>query len=135
MYADFLKGWDSYNTPNEKMFIAENYPLADNISIDYAILEKAPNVFVLAATFDWNDLGTWGSLYDKLDKDESNNAIVNATVYLENASHNIIRTEGKKLVVIDGLKDYIIVDKENVLFIYPKSKEQDIKKIVGKLNL
>jgi hypothetical protein len=72
---------------------------------------------------------------DKLDKDESNNAIVNATVYLENASHNIIRTEGKKLVVIDGLKDYIIVDKENVLFIYPKSKEQDIKKIVGKLNL
>jgi mannose-1-phosphate guanylyltransferase len=135
MYADFLKGWDSYNTPNEKKFIAENYPLAENISIDYAILEKAPNVFVLAATFDWNDLGTWGSLYDKLDKDESNNAIVNATVYLENATHNIIRTEGKKLVVIDGLKDYIIVDKENVLFIYPKSKEQDIKKIVGKLNL
>ncbi len=135
MYVDFLKGWDSYNTPNEKKFIAENYPLAENISIDYAILEKAPNVFVLAATFDWNDLGTWGSLYDKLDKDESNNAIVNATVYLENATHNIIRTEGKKLVVIDGLKDYIIVDKENVLFIYPKSKEQDIKKIVGKLNL
>jgi mannose-1-phosphate guanylyltransferase len=134
MYADFLKGWDSYNTPNEKKFIAENYPLAENISIDYAILEKAPNVFVLAATFDWNDLGTWGSLYDKLDKDESNNAIVNATVYLENATHNIIRTEGKKLVVIDGLKDYIIVDKENVLLIYPKSKEQDIKKIVGKLN-
>jgi len=89
----------------------------------------------LSATFDWNDLGTWGSLYDKLDKDESNNAIVNATVYLENATHNIIRTEGKKLVVIDGLKDYIIVDKEGVLFIYPKSKEQDIKKIVGKLNL
>lgn len=135
MYEHFLKGYDAYNTPDEKAFIAENYPLAENISIDYAILEKAQNVFVLSATFDWNDLGTWGSLYDKLDKDESNNAIVNATVYLENASHNIIRTEGKKLVVIDGLKDYIIVDKEGVLFIYPKSKEQDIKKIVGKLNL
>ena len=135
MYAHFLKGFDAYNTPDEKAFIAENYPLAENISIDYAILEKAQNVFVLSATFDWNDLGTWGSLYDKLDKDESNNAIVNATVYLENATHNIIRTEGKKLVVIDGLKDYIIVDKEGVLFIYPKSKEQDIKKIVGKLNL
>lgn len=135
MYAHFLKGFEVYNTPDEKDFIAENYPLAENISIDYAILEKAQNVFVLSATFDWNDLGTWGSLYDKLDKDESNNAIVNATVYLENATHNIIRTEGKKLVVIDGLRDYIIVDKENVLFIYPKSKEQDIKKIVGKLNL
>ena len=135
MYEHFLKGYDAYNTPDEKEFIAENYPLAENISIDYAILEKAQNVFVLSATFDWNDLGTWGSLYDKLDKDESNNAIVNATVYLENATHNIIRTEGKKLVVIDGLKDYIIVDKEGVLFIYPKSKEQDIKKIVGKLNL
>lgn len=135
MYAHFLKGFDAYNTPDEKAFIAENYPLAENISIDYAILEKAQNVFVLSATFDWNDLGTWGSLYDKLEKDEANNAIVNATVYLENATHNIIRTEGKKLVVIDGLKDYIIVDKEGVLFIYPKSKEQDIKKIVGKLNL
>jgi len=135
MYEHFLKGFDAYNTPDEKAFIAENYPLAENISIDYAILEKAQNVFVLSATFDWNDLGTWGSLYDKLDKDEANNAIVNATVYLENATHNIIRTEGKKLVVIDGLKDYIIVDKEGVLFIYPKSKEQDIKKIVGKLNL
>lgn len=135
MYAHFLNGYDAYNTSEEKDFIAENYPLAENISIDYAILEKAQNVFVLSATFDWNDLGTWGSLYDKLDKDESNNAIVNATVYLENATHNIIRTEGKKLVVIDGLRDYIIVDKENVLFIYPKSKEQDIKRIVGKLNL
>lgn len=135
MYAHFLNGFDAYNTPDEKAFIAENYPLAENISIDYAILEKAQNVFVLSATFDWNDLGTWGSLYDKLDKDEANNAIVNATVYLENATHNIIRTEGKKLVVIDGLRDYIIVDKENVLFIYPKSKEQDIKKIVGKLSL
>ncbi len=134
MYNHFLSGWDAYNTSSEKSFIEENYPLAENISIDYAILEKAPNVYVLSATFDWNDLGTWGSLYDKLDKDEADNAIVNASVYLENATHNIIRTEGKKLVVIDGLKDYIIVDKENVLLIYPKNKEQDIKKIVGKLN-
>lgn len=133
MYAHFLTGWDAYNTTSEKSFIDENYPLAENISIDYAILEKAPNVFVLSATFDWNDLGTWGSLYDKLDKDEADNAIVNATVYLENATHNIIRTEGKKLVVIDGLKDYIIVDKENVLLIYPKDKEQDIKTIVAKV--
>lgn len=133
MYDHFMQGYDVYNTTNETQFIKENYPLAENISVDYAILEKAHNVFVLPATFDWNDLGTWGSLHEKLDKDENNNAVVNARVLLENASNNIIRAEGKKLVVIDGLDDYIIVDKDDTLLIYPKSKEQDIKKIVGKI--
>ena len=135
MYRHFMKGFDSYNTESEKAFIAENYPLAENVSIDYAIMENAKNVFVLPATFDWNDLGTWGSLHEKLDKDENNNAVVNAKVLLENSSNNIIRSDAKKIIVVDGLHDYIIVDKEGVLFIYPKSKEQDIKKIVGKLNL
>lgn len=129
----FEKGYSVYQTENEKVFIAENYPKAENISIDYAILEKADNVFVLPATFDWNDLGTWGSLDEKLDKDEQGNAVVNADVYLENTSNNIIRTNGKKLVVIDGLKDYIVVDKDDTLLIYPKEKEQDIKQIVAKL--
>ncbi|BCY28252.1 mannose-1-phosphate guanylyltransferase [Flavobacterium okayamense] len=133
MFDHFMKGYDDYNTSKESDFIKENYPLAENISVDYAILEKAQNVFVLPATFDWNDLGTWGSLHEKLDKDENNNAVVNARVLLENASNNIIRAEGKKLVVIDGLDDYIIVDKDDTLLIYPKSKEQEIKTIVSKL--
>ena len=128
-----MNGYEALNTPNEEAFIRDNYPLAQNISVDYAILEKAQNVYVLPATFDWNDLGTWGSLYDKLPKDEQENAVVNASVYLENATNNIIRTEGKKLVVIDGLTDYIIVDKDDVLLIYPKNKEQDIKQIVSKI--
>ncbi|AEW86972.1 mannose-1-phosphate guanylyltransferase [Flavobacterium columnare] len=135
MYKHFMNGYETYNTEKEAAFILDNYPLAQNISVDYAILEKAQNVFVLPATFDWNDLGTWGSLYDKLPKDEQDNAVVNATVYLENANNNIIRTEGKKLVVIDGLKDYIVVDKEDVLLIYPKNKEQDIKTVVANLPL
>lgn len=129
----FLSGYEDYNSENENSFIHSNYALAENISIDYAILEKAPNVYILPATFDWNDLGTWGSLHEKLDKDANNNAVVNATVVLENASNNIIRTDAKKLIVIDGLNDYIIVDKEDVLLIYPKNKEQDIKKIVSKI--
>jgi mannose-1-phosphate guanylyltransferase len=133
MFAHFMNGYETLNTDKEAAFIKDNYPLAQNISVDYAILEKAQNVYVLPATFDWNDLGTWGSLYDKLPKDEQENAVVNATVYLENATNNIIRTEGKKLVVIDGLTDYIIVDKDDVLLIYPKNKEQDIKQIVSKL--
>jgi mannose-1-phosphate guanylyltransferase len=130
----FLSGYNDYNSENEKSFISNNYDLAENISIDYAILEKAQNVYILPATFDWNDLGTWGSLHEKLEKDENNNAVVNATVVLENASNNIIRTDAKKLIVIDGISDYIIVDKEDVLLIYPKSKEQDIKKIVSKIS-
>lgn len=129
----FLEGFEAYNTSNEKQFINKNYANAENISIDYAILEKAKNVYVLPATFDWNDLGTWGSLHEKLGKDEQNNAVVNAKVILENASNNIIRTEGKKVVVIDGLNDYIVVDQGNTLLIYPKNKEQDIKAIVQKI--
>ncbi|OJH13996.1 mannose-1-phosphate guanylyltransferase [Flavobacterium psychrophilum] len=129
----FLQGLESYNTPAEKQFIEENYALAENISIDYAVMETAKNVYVLPATFDWNDLGTWGSLHEKLDKDENNNAVVNAKVLLENSSNNIVRSDADKLIVIDGLHDYIIVDKEGILLIYPKSKEQDIKSIVKKL--
>jgi mannose-1-phosphate guanylyltransferase len=131
MNALFQKGSGSYNTPNEKDFIHQNYQNAENVSIDYAVMEKAANVYVLPATFDWNDLGTWGSLHEKLDKDDNNNTVVNATVILENASNNIIRSDAKKLVVIDGLDDYIIVDNENVLMIYPKSKEQEIKRITA----
>lgn len=128
LYAHFEKGISSYNTPSESEFIKENYPKADNISVDYAIMEKSDNVFVIAAEFDWNDLGTWGSLYDKLDKNEDGNAVVNARTLVEDASGNLIRTKSDKIVVVDGVSDYIIVDKEDVLLIYPKSKEQDIKK-------
>ncbi len=131
MNALFQKGASAYNTADEVEFINENYASAENISIDYAVMEKASNVYVLPATFDWNDLGTWGSLHEKLDKDEQNNAVVNARVILENASNNIIRTDAKKLIIVDGLNDFIIVDKDDVLLIYPKSKEQDIKRITA----
>lgn len=126
----FSKGISDYNTENEQHFINENYGLAEDISIDYAILEPANNVFVRPATFDWSDLGTWGSLHEKLDKDEHLNAVVNAKTILHNATNNIISTKKDKLVIIDGLSDYIIVDKDNALLIYPKSKEQEIKSVV-----
>lgn len=130
LFELFEKGIDLYNTDDERMFILENYPKAENISVDYAIMEGSKNVYVLPAEFDWNDLGTWGSLYDKLDKDESGNAVVNARTLTEDASGNMIRTKNDKIVVVDGLNDYIIVDKDDVLLIFPKSKEQDIKKVL-----
>ncbi|TRX35504.1 mannose-1-phosphate guanylyltransferase [Flavobacterium sp. ZT3R18] len=133
MFALFMEGYEVYNSNKESAFIQENYPKAANISIDYAIMENAKNVYVLPATFDWNDLGTWGSLHEKLPKDDNNNAVVNASVLLQNASNNIIRTAVGKQVVVDGLDDYIIVDKDSILLIYPKSKEQEIKGIVSQL--
>lgn len=129
MYNMFMEGYDSYNTSAERSFIDENYSKSDNISIDYAVMEKASNVYVLPAAFDWNDLGTWGSLHEKLAKDENNNTVVNARVFLENATNNIIRADKGKTVIIDGINNYIIVDKQDVLLIYPKEKEQEIKKI------
>ena len=133
LYALFENGIDVYNTDFEDDFVRDNYGKAENISVDYAIMEKSSNVFVLPATFDWNDLGTWGSLYDKLDKDENDNAVVNAKTLTEDASGNMIRTVDDKVVVVDGLKDFIIVDKKDVLLIFPKKKEQDIKKVLQKV--
>ena len=130
LYELFEKGYSVYNTEFEDDFIKENYEKAENISVDYALMEKSDNVYVIPATFDWNDLGTWGSLYDKLDKDENSNAVVNAKTLLEDANGNMIRSKKDKVVVVDGLKDYIIVDKDEVLLIFPKAKEQDIKKVL-----
>jgi mannose-1-phosphate guanylyltransferase len=130
----FNQGAYFWDTDREQAFINEHYAQAENISIDYAILEKSSSVYVLPATFDWNDLGTWGSLYDKLEKDESNNAIVNAKVYAEESSGNIIRTENGKTVVLKGINNYIVVDQENTLMIIPKVEEQNIKKISESLH-
>ncbi|WP_452221499.1 mannose-1-phosphate guanylyltransferase [Lacinutrix salivirga] len=130
LYALFEKGYDAYNTDFEDDFIRDNYAKAENISVDYAIMEQSKNVYVLPATFDWNDLGTWGSLYDKLEKDENDNAIVNTRILTEDASGNMIKTKNNKIVVVDGLENYIIVDQDEVLLIFPKDKEQDIKKVL-----
>lgn len=133
LYDLFDEGMTVYNTDFEDDFIRDNYSRAENISIDYAIMERASQVYVLPATFDWNDLGTWGSLYDKLQKNEGENAVINARTVLQDASGNMIRTTGKKVVVIDGLNEYIVVDNDDVLLIYPKTKEQDIKQVLQKV--
>lgn len=128
LYNLFQDGYNSYNTPEEVKFIDTNYSKAENISVDYAIMEDSQNVYVLPASFDWNDLGTWGSLFDKLESDENDNVIINARNLSINSSNNLIRTEDRKLVVIDGLRDYIVVDNEEVLLVFPRENEQHIKK-------
>lgn len=132
-YSLFESGYPVYNTPGERDFINANYEKAENISIDYAILEKSDHIYVLPASFDWNDLGTWGSLYDKLEKDAGANAVVNSKLLIREGNGNMIRSGKGKLIVIEGLSDYIIVDRDEVLLIFPKSKEQDIKSIVAEV--
>ena len=118
------------NTEKEVLFIEENYPKAANISIDFGIMEKASNVHVLPVDFGWNDLGTWGSLYHKLDKDGNMNATVNSKNIFRDAHGNMVRTQLGKRVVIQGLRDFIVVEKDDVLLICPRKDEQEIKQIV-----
>mgnify|MGYP003336414632 CR=1 FL=1 len=129
MYALFNKGQSVYNTELEAEFVATHYEQSENISVDYAIMEHSNNVCVITASFDWNDLGTWGSLYDKITDDPNKNAVVNARLLATNAKGNMIKTNANKIVVLDGLNDYIIVEENEILLIFPKTKEQDIKQI------
>ncbi len=122
-----------WNTDFEDDFIEDNYKNTESISIDFGIMEKATNVYVLPVEFGWNDLGTWGSLFDKLPKDKTNNAVVNAETIFRNSSNNMVRTEKGKHVVIQGLDNFIVVEKDNVLLICPKENEQDIKQIVAEV--
>jgi len=129
IYDLFAAGIAVYNTDAEPDFIAANYPLAQNISIDYAVMEKAENVYTIPCEFGWSDLGTWASLYDVLEKDENNNVFHGYNMNLENTSNCIIQVPQNKVVVVNGLNNYIIVDHGDVLLIYPKEQEQQIKEV------
>ncbi len=122
-----------WNTGFEADFINKNYEKAENISIDFGIMERANNVQILPVEFGWNDLGTWGSLYQKLKKDSQENAVVGAETIFRDANGNMVKTQSGKRVVIQGLHDFIVVEKDDVLLICPKSAEQDIKEITSEV--
>ena len=129
----FCEGVHVYNTEFEDDFIKDNYADAENISIDYGIMQKALNIYTFPVEFGWNDLGTWNSLYEKLNKDHDQNAVVNAKTIFRNASNNMIRTVKNKHVIIQGLNDFIVIEKDDVLLICPKKNEQEIKQIVAEV--
>lgn len=131
IYNLFLNGLEVYNTEKEVAFINENYPLSPNISIDYAVMEKADNVFTITGEFGWSDLGTWASLHEVSEKDSDSNAVNSHSVYLAQSSNCIVQIPKDKVAVIKGLNDFIIVDDGDVLLIYPKTEEQEIKKVSG----
>lgn len=127
----FARGTEFYNTEAEVDFIKQNYSDSPNISIDYAILEKADNVYTIPADIGWSDLGTWASLHSVIQKDEHENAVNCKHLHLEQTSNCIIQIPNKKAVVIKGLENYIVVDDGKVLLIYPKSDEQEIKQVAA----
>lgn len=129
----FEKGDDLYNTSGETLFIAENYPKSPNISIDYAILEKADNIYTIPAHIGWSDLGTWASLHEVAEKDQDNNALSVDHLHLEDTNNCIIHLPKGKAAVIKGLEDFIVVDDGKVLLIFPKENEQEIKAVAGKM--
>ncbi len=133
MYEIFLAEKDKMNTSEEKEAIDRIYPLCSSISIDYAIMEKADNVFVIPSSFGWSDLGTWASAYDNLEKDYLGNAVAGEKVMIIDATQCMISAPHNKLMVLQGLNDFIIVDTDDVLLICKKEKEQEIKEYVAEV--
>jgi mannose-1-phosphate guanylyltransferase len=128
----FAQYADKMNTPSEKEAIHSIYEQCRSISIDYGIMEKAKNVHVLASDFGWSDLGTWGSLFEQLKRDENNNAIhANKDVFTYDTNNCIINTPKGKVVVVQGLQDYIISESDNTLLICKKKDEQQIRQFVN----
>ena len=122
-------GNNVYNTNSENDFIKNNYEKCENISIDFGIMERSDKVHVLPVDFGWDDLGTWGSLYNKLSKDNHQNATVGANTIFKDANGNMVSTKNGKKIVIQGLQDFIVVEKDDVLVICPRKDEQDIKQL------
>ena len=131
----FSEGGSKYFTDGEPAFIKEAYAQSTNISIDYGVMEKAHNAYVIAADIGWSDLGTWGSQYEHSEKDTNGNAVVGNNVMLYNSHDNIVHVPKNKLVVLQGLKDYIVVESDNILLICKKSDEQQIRQFVSDVKI
>jgi mannose-1-phosphate guanylyltransferase len=133
MYELFDQEKMHFNTPEEANAIQRIYPQCTNISIDIAIMEKANNVYVMPSSFGWSDLGTWNSAYENMEKDYLGNAVASDNVIVIDATKCMVNAPKDKLVVLQGLDDFIVVDTKDVLLICHKEKEQSIKEYVGEV--
>lgn len=131
----FAQGEHLYNTPDEKAFINKIYSECMGISIDYGIMEKSDNVFVLTADFGWSDLGTWGSLYENKEKDEDGNVITGKSVLSYNNKNCIVNMPADKIAVLQGLDGYIVVESNNTLLVCRREDEQQIRQFVNDVQL
>ena len=124
---------EKLNTEQEKEIIEDVYAKCPNISIDFGVMEKASNVYIIPANFYWSDLGTWNSAYANMEKDYFENAVVGSEVVVHDTHRCMIHVPDKKLVLLQGLEDYIVVDTNDVLMVCKKEKEQEIKNFVTEI--
>ncbi len=127
LYNTFAEGREFYNTDKEQAFINDAFPKCENISIDYGIMELSNSVYVYPAEFGWSDIGTWGSLFENSVKDRSNNSVTGSRTKCFDVENSIIRVSNNKIAIVEGLKDYIVVENEKALLICSKHNEQMIK--------
>ncbi len=127
----FKEGNEFYNTPKEKEFITKAYNVCKNDSIDYSVMEKAKNVYVRSSIIGWSDLGTWGSLYGHIKHDKGSNALVGKNIIQYGCKNCIVHVPKDKLVVLQGLDDYIVVESDGVLMVCKKQDEQQIRNFVN----
>jgi mannose-1-phosphate guanylyltransferase len=131
----FNEGRRSYYTKSEARFISKAYAECKNISIDYGIMEEAENVFVITSDFGWSDLGTWGSLYEQLEKKENNNSITGYRVIGYDVNNCLVNVPDDKLVVLQGLDNYIVVESDNILLVCRMEDEQKIRNFVNDVKI
>ncbi|MBR6017001.1 MAG: mannose-1-phosphate guanylyltransferase [Paludibacteraceae bacterium] len=131
--AIFRKGEGIIGTNGERAWIEENFPKCPNISIDYGVMEKAKNVYVLPSSFGWSDLGTWGSLYELSEKDTEGNVGLHSKTVFHEAKGNIVVLEKGKTAIVQGVDDMIIVEEKGALLICKKAEEQRIKEWTAEL--
>lgn len=129
----FERGKQYFGTAQEKEYIDANFEACPSISIDFAVMEKARNVYVETVDFGWNDLGTWRSLYEISPKNSSGNVTQNCKALMFNSRNNIVAIKGDKLVVASGLEGYIVADVDDALLIVPLEEEQKIKQYVNEV--
>ena len=129
----FREGELLMGTDKEEDFIEEMFPKCPNISIDYGIMEKADNVYVMPSSFGWSDLGTWGSLYELSEKDENGNVSLHSEAHFHEAKGNIVVLEKGKKAIVQGVDDLIIVEEKGALLVCKKAEEQRIKQFVSEL--
>ena len=127
MFSAFDEGRKLFGTRMEKSFITRTYTECRSISIDYGIMEKADNVYVMCTNIGWSDLGTWSSLYEHSVLDKKGNSILNGNIFSYDNRGNIFNISSGKVAVIQGLKDYIVVESDDILLIVKKEEEQNIK--------
>lgn len=134
LYKIFFEDDLNYNTENEAIFLNNAFQKCEDISIDYAILENDPNTSVVLSSFDWSDLGTWGSLKGLLKKDQNDNSINNDKTYFFNSTDCLVKANADKTILIDGLKGYIIIDTQDKLMILNSENEQELKSYLKNIN-